>query len=875
MKKKDEIKRINAEIDQKGEIEQKKLQIEIEKFKIEIVKLTNRKEVCENEIVKIRDRKESLEKNLKDIDAKINELSKNKNELFKKQNNLVNNEKKLLEDIQKFKEKHKLTDAENLDSVENEVDSKQKTLEELQFKRQELQRENAPLEFELNNIDERIKKSSQNGSSNIKDLRNEFKKHTLDLSKLINENSSISAQLAKYRRDLMENDQELEKLKIKDSSIKNFIGEDLATKKVLDLKESGIHGTVSSLGNVSSKYSSALEVAGGPRIKSIVVETDALAAKCINMLKEQRLGVVTFLPLNKLKPRADRPELKELLKNKGVIDLAINLVSFDKKFNNVFSYVFGDTVIINDVETARRMGIGRARMVTLDGDLMEVSGSMTGGFRRKTGLGFKEKEVSEGIRKIEEEVSRLRSLVDDLDKRKIESEDLIYNIRQKKAGIEGEIIKLEKLEGIEDVEKLKQRRNELNEQINSIISRLRDNENLITNVNKEINRLKELRHSLRERTKDIHLNEELEKLELGRQGIKEELLTVDSEIKNIGLQINNMLMQEKERTLKILKDHEKEKEDFTNETKTIVERVQQLKASLKENESKSGQFYSDYKKLFNLRNKLNAEMQQKDTLIARDEERIKGIEYRINSSNLDKAKVISEIEGLMKEAEEFADAKLKRGLSLDELRNEARKFESELKEFGNVNLRALEIYEKVSEEYKTLVEKLDKLKLEKEDVLNLMVEIDGKKKEIFMKTYDVIDENFKRIFASLSTKGEAHLDLEDPETVFNGGLDIKVRLNSTKFLDIKSLSGGEKSLTALAFIFAIQEFQPASFYLLDEVDAALDRSNSELLSKLIKKYSEKAQYIVISHNDSVIHDADYIYGVSMQDEVSKVVSLKV
>ncbi len=873
--KKEEIKRISTELDQKGEIEQKKLQIEIERAKIENVKLTNRKEVCENEINKIKDRKESLEKNLKDIDLKINELNKNKNELLKKQNNLINNEKKLLENIQKFKEKHKLTDAENLESLENEVDLKQKNLEELQLKRHEIQRESAPLEFELGNVDDRIKKSSQDSNSKIKDLRNEFKKYTLELSKFMNENSAISAQLARYRRESMEKDQELAKLKIRDLSIKEFIGEDLATKRILGLKENGVYGTVSSLGNVSSKYAQALDVAGGPRIKSIVVESDQLAAKCINMLKEQKLGVVTFLPLNKLRPRIEKSGFKEMLKNKDVIGLAVDLVNYDKKFESVFSYVFGDTVIVNDVETARRIGIGRTRMVTLEGDLMEVSGSMTGGFRRKTGLGFKEREVSEDLERLEVEVSRLRSLVDELDTKKLESEDKIYTLRQKKAELEAEIIKLEKLEGLEDVEKLKERRNEINEQLNNIISRLRDNENLITSLNKEINKSKELRHNLRERTKDIHLNEELEKLELDRQKTREEILAVDAETKNINLQVNNMLMQEKERTLKIIKDHEKEREDFTSEIKSMVERIQQLKLGLKDNENKASQFYSDYRKLFNLRNKINEEIQQKETGIARDEERTKGINYRINNSSIDKAKVISEIEGLNKEAEEFADAKLKRGLSMDELKNEAKKLEVDLKDFGNVNLRALEIYEKVAEEYKRLVEKSDKLKLEKDDVLNMITEIDGKKKDIFMKTYNVIDENFKRIFSSLSNKGEAHLELEDPETVFNAGLDIKVRLNSTKFLDIKSLSGGEKSLTALAFIFAIQEHQPASFYLLDEVDAALDRRNSELLSKLIKKYSENAQYIVVSHNDAVVADADQIYGVSMQEEISKVVSLKV
>ena len=157
-----------------------------------------------------------------------------------------------------------------------------------------------------------------------------------------------------------------------------------------------------------------------------------------------------------------------------------------------------------------------------------------------------------------------------------------------------------------------------------------------------------------------------------------------------------------------------------------------------------------------------------------------------------------------------------------------------------------------------------------------MDEIEGKKKDIFMNTFNVVNKNFQSIFAQLSKKGEAFLDLENPENPLEEGLKIKVKITGNKFLDIRSLSGGEKTLTALAFLFAIQEHEPASFYILDEVDAALDKHNSEKLGKLIKKYSGSAQYVVISHNDAVISEADILYGVSMNEHgISKVVSLKI
>ena len=144
-----------------------------------------------------------------------------------------------------------------------------------------------------------------------------------------------------------------------------------------------------------------------------------------------------------------------------------------------------------------------------------------------------------------------------------------------------------------------------------------------------------------------------------------------------------------------------------------------------------------------------------------------------------------------------------------------------------------------------------------------------------MNTFEVIDKNFQKMFQGLTTKGQAFLDLENPKDPLSEGLRIKVRITGKKFLDIRSLSGGEKTLTALAFIFAIQEHEPASFYVLDEVDAALDKQNSEKLGAMVEKYSQRAQYIIISHNDNIISRANTLYGVSMNEHgMSKVVSLK-
>jgi len=244
--------------------------------------------------------------------------------------------------------------------------------------------------------------------------------------------------------------------------------------------------------------------------------------------------------------------------------------------------------------------------------------------------------------------------------------------------------------------------------------------------------------------------------------------------------------------------------------------------------------------------------------------------------SLKNAELSAELAGMQQEFQQYEGVRLDSLKTEDELKSEISKFEKMKSEIGFVNMRALDIYEDVEKQYNSLLEKKGTLSREKEDVVSLMNEIEGKKKDLFMKTFEVVNENFKKFFVMLSSKGDAYLEIENPEQPFEAGLNIRVRITGQKFLDIRSLSGGEKTMTALAFIFSIQEHEPASFYVLDEVDAALDKHNSEKFAKLIRKYSERAQYLIVSHNDNVISEADTLYGVSMNEQgISQVVSLKI
>jgi chromosome segregation protein len=251
-------------------------------------------------------------------------------------------------------------------------------------------------------------------------------------------------------------------------------------------------------------------------------------------------------------------------------------------------------------------------------------------------------------------------------------------------------------------------------------------------------------------------------------------------------------------------------------------------------------------------------------------------ELEVNTNKLESVRVVTELEGLRKEFEQFEGIELDTHTSENELRSQISKYESMLAKMDSVNMKALEMYDIVEKEFNNLTEKKNQLGVEREDVMLLINEIETRKIELFMRSFEAINEQFKKTFSQLTTKGaEAFLKLENPDDPFAAGVDIKVKITGSKFMDIRSLSGGEKTMTALAFIFAIQEFEPASFYILDEVDAALDKANAERLANLVNKYSEKAQYIMISHNDGVIGAAKTLYGVSMDsDGISNIVSLK-
>lgn len=886
---KGEINAINKEVEQKGEKEQVQIHKQVEKLKIDLAVKKQRIEDLDREVKKVKERKEDLKKTNKELFDKIKLIEKERDETQKS----IESREKTIEQIEdklaEFKKKHKMEDAIELDTriaqIDKEAEVIQEELAKLREEQQTLFREKDRIEIRIEQADEQmdkvlgLEKANKEQIKDLKTKKEQFAKTTKELSSALAEDTSFGSQLTTARQKLHSRQEELAKLEAQNSTIKEGVAGGIAVQKILSQKNiSGIHGTVAELGSVSEEYALALETAAGGRMMSVVVESDKVAAECIAFLRAGKHGVATFLPLNKIRSGQEKATPP---KKAGVIGSAVDLVSYDKKFSKVFEYVFGGTVVVDKIETARAIGIGSLRMVTLTGDIAETSGAMSGGFRaRQKGIGFQQKEVTQKITELEKTIADLQKIVLNLEQRRRDNEDLITRLRQVKGDLEGDIITLEKVLHLDskDLDMNKDLKKDLEVEQKQMETRVDEIMNRISTQNRSLAQLKMEKQKLRDQMTQMRspaVLAQLNTFEEKRNDLRQEIINYKAKLQANTSEIKNILGPESEKITNILKQHDKEIEEFSLEASELKGEVKEIELELKEKEAAEKKFFEQFKELFNRRNKLSEDIQKNENTTREQQDKKHNFEQRNNGFGLEIARLKAEIAGLEEENKQYPGIEVYTNKAEEDMLLEIKQCERMREDFGAVNMKALEIYETVEHEYEELVKKKDKLSEEREDVLVMINGIDDKKKELFMKTYDVVSKNFETIFEMLSTKGKAHVELEDPKDPFNGGLSIKVKLTSKKFMDIRSLSGGEKTMTALAFLFAIQEYEPASFYILDEVDAALDKHNSEKLAKLIRAYCRNAQYIIISHNDGIIGEADNLFGVSMNEHgMSKVTSLK-
>lgn len=656
-----------------------------------------------------------------------------------------------------------------------------------------------------------------------------------------------------------------------------------AIDTVMNAKLKGVHAPLVQLGKVDKEYSTALEIAIGGRMTHVVVDDEHVGSVAIELLKSSNAGRATFIPLTKLNKAPTRLPLP---KDKGVVDYAINLIDFDDKYLNAFFYAVGDTLVVENMECARKL-MGKYRVVTLDGDIIEKSGSMTGGSVRRSGLKFSQNEDEE-LDKFKAKLKEMEKQAAELESKKVTLERKLDTVRTEysntmteynKANMElGSLVKnstdtealiAEKTEFIKTsepkIEVLSKMLDKMEESHVEITGKIQDLQAEIERVEKLIN--EEDLKDLKEKTESVEF--EIKRLGTNLNNANSDLAEYDREIAFF----NNLIETRQEEIVNIEKNNitlEKDKIVFAKEIETLKLELEKLEEQIAEITEKLGE-------LLKQRDEINAELLELEKQKHLHSSDIEKIAEQIESFKARRRELEPQLD-VAREDLEQAGVEINKlepvMISIEEITSKISRLERRMEDLGLVNMRALTAYDEVLARQQELKEQIETLTSERKQILERMQGYEQLKKETFMKTYNNINENFKEVFHRLSD-GEGTLVLENEEDPLSGGLTIEAQPRDKKKQRLEGMSGGEKSLTALAFVFAIQRHMPAPFYAFDEVDMHLDGVNVEKLSEMIKYQAQNTQFIVVSLRKPMIESANRTIGVTQKEKgVTRVTGVK-
>ena len=647
-----------------------------------------------------------------------------------------------------------------------------------------------------------------------------------------------------------------------------------ALSRILTLKESGeikgIRGTVAQLATVDPGYETAAAVAAGGKMNAVVVDNKNVGAECINYLKRNGLGRLTFLPMDEMMP--GKPRAKAIMVLKRTDGYISGFVEYKPEYENVFWYVFGDTLVVGDLDKAKDV-MGGVRVVTRAGELIEASGAMTGGNLDKRRIGkfgpsgqsaleaaaAEMKKAQDQLDEIRSDLRALRDKIRETDSQMTQAGSRGIGMKGKIAAADATLAQAKKgLAAAEaDLAKKAQAVSDAEAQLSSADAALEE-------ARAGLESLRDSQAKMRDRLSVIApagLQERIQKagdrvfaarnavsdLESQINSVKAEAAGLDRQKEATDEQISHVdgiIAQDEEAVRVHTANSEKLKVDL-EAVKSIMEKMESAIEGLKAERD------ALIEKGYDLRNR--AEAAQKD--------------IEVKEGFLTSQRAQAEI--CRKELEQLEEAVRAITVEVAEpvpseaaLKAEIKQCNEAISALGNVNLRAIEDYDAAVAEYGQLVEQTKVLTGRITELDRLAEELSQKKKGLFMEAYDAVDANFKEIYAKLSGGGEAYMALDDPEDPFAGGLQINAKPRNGKMTRLAALSGGEKSLTALSFIFAIQEYQPSPFYVLDEVDMFLDSVNAETVAARVKESSATAQFIQVSLRQVALRHADHLIGVT-------------
>lgn len=875
-----EVKKLLEE--KKGEIERKKSAI----FNSEKITLDNLKAIegykngIEVQKAKIEEFKAAIETKTKELKALNDELILKKEELNKIISEMTGLNKSADEHIQN---RNKL----------------RKELDDLKDSETLIIKEQLPLENNYKNNEEKIKTIN----SQIEKLLNSAKIFEDEKDKLTLQIETLEREVADCKIIQTKTFEELDKTrtqkedtfyKIQQSQKRiaildanknayKSVGLGSGIETVMNARIAGVHEPLAQLADVDAEYVDAINVAMGARASSIVVDDQDVAYRAIQVLRSVGRDRASFIPLSIIKKAPTRLSLP---KEKGVIDFAINLIDFDDKYLDAFYFALGETVVVEDEHCAKKLA-GKYRVVTLEGDITERSGLITGGAKKKN-IGFFDKTQERELEKykkllveLEQAARELAQKEKDLDRRlentrqtystslntlnsaKIELKNLISNNASA-----ADIIK----NGEEELKKLKEENSKLTRELDLIENKHIKLADKMQDVQAELEAVEKLidegeLKKLKEKTAGVEEN--IKALEKAIMTKENDIEKDENQIKFQQSQITTRENDIKKLTsdnINLKNDIDRFKEEMALVEKAAAElqkEIEELGKNLVELQQKRDELSETLLNSKTAKNKANDDLER----LNEQEE-----SYKARRRELE-----PKLEAILKEFEEAGinpNNLEKTEISLEEITAKINKLQKKMEELEPVNMRALTEYDEVMERQKGYRDKVLTLENEKNEIKTRMNGYQGLKKETFLEAYHAINNNFKEVFAQLS-EGTGTLVLENEQEPFMGGLTFEANIRDKKNQKLAGMSGGEKSLTALAFVFAIQKYLPSPFYAFDEVDMHLDGPNVERLSTIITNQSKTAQFVVVSLRKPMLDNADRMIGVTQKDKgVTKISGVK-
>ena len=678
---------------------------------------------------------------------------------------------------------------------------------------------------------------------------------------------------------------------------KNMEGFSGAVKAVLKQSQSkalpGVHGTLSQLITVDNENSTAIEIALGAAMQNVVVSTESDAKRAINYLKQNNVGRATFLPISAIKPRY--MDEKNLDDNFGFVDVASNLVDCDEQYRDIVENLLGRVMVVEDIDCAIAISKrykNRYKIVTLDGQVMNPGGSMSGGSKGK-GSGVLSRanlieELKSEAQKIGNELknvqAELKKAVEDANSAVADLQGADADLRNAKeeyirAEGDAKLIsdKLQSLINQRDTMCREQENSEgrillFNQAVENakqeaaeIEKQMADTEAELNNVSTGAKELSSKRDKIREKTEQINLElvtltKDSEAARLSVEELELRKSTQSDRVKNITDEINEIKAKNENLMISI------------NDVKAQADELRQ-KAS--ESNDAVTQKIEDRNELEKRSNELRAK--EKATLT--DKEKLSGDIVRLEERKANMKKEYDELGDMLFEQYELTKPEAQAlGIVIDDMA-EAKKRLHEIKVairgLGSINVGAIEEYKEVSERYNFLKEQTDDIEQSKKELAKIIDDLTSSMSEKFMTQFNKINTEFKTCFADFFGGGNGEIILEEPDNCLESAIEIKIQPPGKSVQNINLFSGGEKSLAAMALLFSVLKVQPSPFCIYDEVEAALDDVNVERFAKYMRRMTDKTQFISITHRRGTMEEADVLYGVTMQEKgVSKLLELQ-